>query len=205
MSVDWGCGVTKVNGREERMNTALAVAYQREGRTAVETNTPVTIAEVLEPAAPGMEADREELFEQARDALRDKFGASGEALLARLMYTHTAIEAAAIRCETAVRMLHFQFQDGPHPGCTTRLVYLMAQRLAPELVLNMNGAELADMLGETRAAWSARNKRIYTGYLKARGAKAAKGRMQKSDTADAKYASAARGNTNRRGKFKKAA
>lgn len=107
--------------------------------------------------------------------------------------------------ETAVRLLHFIFQDGEHPGCTTRLLYLLAQRMQPELILHMSGAELADMLGETRAAWSARNKRIFTGYLKARGSKAAKGALQKSDSASAKYALAARGNTNRRGKFKHAA
>lgn len=162
--------MTKVNGHEARMNTALAVAYQREGREAVEMNTPMTFAELFEERAAG-DSD----------------------------------EVPQIRRETVIRMLHFVFQDGPHPGCVTRLVYLLAQRLAPELVLSMSGAELADMIGETRAAWSARNKRIFTGYLKARGAKAAKGRMQKSDTASAKYASAARGNTNRRGKFKRAA
>ena len=147
------------------MNAVLAVAYQREGREAITTATPMTFADI---------------FEQAP--------ADGE-------------EEGRIRGEAAIRLLHFIFQDGPHPGNTTRLLYLLAQRLAPELVLSMSGAELADMLGETRAAWSARNKRI-EGYLKARGAKAAKGRMQKSDTAVAKYASAARGNTNRRGKFK---
>lgn len=197
--------MTKVNGHEERMNTALAVAYQREGREAITTATPITLAEVMERAPVGAEEEREELREQATDAIREKFGAAGEGMIARLLHVHAAVEAEAIRRETLLRLLHFQFQDGPHPGCTTRLVYLMAQRVAPELVLCMSGAELADMLGETRAAWSARNKRIYTGYLKARGAKAAKGRHQKSDTADAKYASAARGNTNRRGKFKRAA
>ncbi len=151
------------------MNAALATAYQKSGREAVTTATPMSFAQLFE-AAPG---DGEEIRQ--------------------------------VQCETLIRMLHFIFQDGPHPGCTTRLTYLLAQRLAPELVLNMSGAELADLLGETRAAWSARNKRIFTGYLKARGAKAAKGRMQKSDTACAKYASASRGNTNRRGKFKRAA
>lgn len=161
--------MTRVNGHEERMNTALATAYQRAGREAIETATPMTLAQV---------------FEQAPD--------DGE-------------EHLKLKTETAMRLLYFCFQDGPHPGCTMRLLYLMAQRIAPELVLNMSGAELADMLGETRAAWSARNKRIFTGYLKARGAKAAKGRMQKSEAAVAKYASAARGNTNRRGKFKHAA
>ncbi len=161
--------MSRINGHEARINTALAVAYQREGRAAITTASPMSLAELFEQA-PG----------------------DGD-------------EAMAIKNETAVRFLHFVFQDGAHPGCTTRLLYLLAQRLAPELVLGMSGAELADMLGETRAAWSARNKRIFTGYLRARGSKAAKGRLQKSDTASAKYASAARGNTNRRGKFKRAA
>jgi hypothetical protein len=197
--------LTKVNGHEARINTALAVAYQREGREAVEMNTPMTLAQIMEPAPAGFVDERDDLFEQCRDAMRTKFGAAGETMVSRLLHVHAAVEAESIRRETLLRLLFFQFQDGPHPGCTTRLVYLLAQRLAPELLLNMCGAELADMLGETRAAWSARNKRIFTGYLKARGAKAAKGRMQKSDTAAAKYASAARGNTNRRGKFKRAA
>lgn len=161
--------MTRINGHEERISRALAVAYQREGRVPVEARTPMTFAELFEQA-PG----------------------DGE-------------EEAKIKRETATRLLHFVFQDGPHPGCALRLLYLMAQRLAPELVLNMSGAELADMVGETRAAWSARNKRIFTGYLKARGFKAAKSRLQKSDAAVAKYASAARGNTNRRGKVKRAA
>lgn len=156
--------MSRVNGHEQRINTALAVAFQREGREAVTIATPMTLAEIFEQA-PG----------------------DGE-------------EDLKMKGETVVRLLHFIFQDGPHPGCTTRLIYLLAQRLAPELVLNMNGAELADMLGETRAAWSARNKRIFTGYLKARGVKAAKGRMQKSETHALRCASAARGNTNRRGK-----
>lgn len=161
--------MTKTNGHEERINTALAVAYQREGREAITTATPMTFAQLLE-LAPG-DGEQERLLQM----------------------------------ETLVRLLFFVFQDGPHPGCTLRLLYLVTQRLKPELVLAMSGAELADMLGETRAAWSARNKRIFTGYLKARGAKAAKGRMQKSDTHAQRCASAARGNTNRRGKFKKAA
>lgn len=160
---------TRTNGHEERINVALATAYQREGREAITTATPMSLAQ---------------LFEQAPD--------DGE-------------DAMRLKQETAVRLLHFIFQDGAHPGCTTRLLYLLAQRLQPELILHMSGAELADMLGETRAAWSARNKRIFTGYLKARGSKAAKGALQKSDTASAKYALAARGNTNRRGKFKHAA
>jgi len=109
-------------------------------------------------------------------------------------------EVARVRSETVVRMLHFLFQDGPHPGSVTRLVYLLAQRLSPGLILRMNGSELADMLGETRAAWSARNKRIFTGYMEARGSRAARGLNQKSTTVCEKYARAQLGNQNRRGK-----
>jgi len=161
--------MSRINGHEARMNTALAVAYQREGREAITTATPMTFAELFE-LAPG----------------------DGE-------------EERRLQMETVARLLFFIFQDGAHPGCTTRLLYLLAQRLKPELILSMNGAELADMLGETRAAWSARNKRIFTGYLKARGVRAAKGRNEKSDTHAERCASAARGNTNRRGKYKHAA
>ena len=114
-------------------------------------------------------------------------------------------EELKLKGETALRFLYFIFQNGEHPGCTMRLLYLLAQRLDPTLVLNMSGAELADIFGETRAAWSARQKLMFNGYLKARGAKAVKGRNQKSDTASARMASAARGNTNRRGKVRKAA
>lgn len=161
--------MSKINGHEQRINTALAVAFQKEGREAITTATPMTLSEMFEQA-PG---DNDEVSQ--------------------------------IRSETVNRMLHFIFQDGAHPGCTLRLLYLLAQRLAPDLILNMSGAELADMLGETRAAWSARNKRIFTGYLKARGSKAPRGSNQKSDTHAERCASAARGNTNRRGKFKHAA
>lgn len=161
--------MSRINGHEARINDVLRVAYQREGRAVITSETPLTIAEVFEQA-PG----------------------DGE-------------EELRIKGETVMRFLMFIFQDGPHPGCTMRLLYLLTQRLKPELLLNMSGAELADMFGETRAAWSARQIRMFNGYLRARGARAVKGRNQKSDTASASYALAARGNTNRRGKTKRAA
>lgn len=161
--------MSRINGHEARINDVLRVAYQREGRAVITSETPLTIAEVFEQA-PG----------------------DGE-------------EELRIKGETVMRFLLFIFQDGPHPGCTMRLLYLLTQRLKPELLLNMSGAELADMFGETRAAWSARQIRMFNGYLRARGARAVKGRNQKSDSAAASYASAARGNTNRRGKTKRAA
>jgi hypothetical protein len=103
-----------------------------------------------------------------------------------------------IRRETVIRMLYFIFQKGCHPGQTLRLLYILTQRLSPELILHMNGTALANIFGETRAAWSARMLLIFNGYLAANGQKAIKYAAQKSDTARAKYAAAAIGNSNRR-------
>ena len=155
--------MSRINGHEERINRALAVAFQREGRSAVTMESPMSLAEVTEEGGEGDEIIRAKM-------------------------------------EAVAGMLYFIFQDGPHPGCTLRLLYLMAQRIKPELLLHMSGAELADMLGETRAAWSARNKRVFTGYQQARGLRAARGVFQNSESAAAQYALAARGNKNRRGK-----
>lgn len=108
-------------------------------------------------------------------------------------------EEMRIKTETTRRLINFLFQDGPHPGHTLRLLYLLTQQIAPEQILNMNGSELADIFGETRAAWSARVKRIFNNYLSKAGAKGFKSRTQRSETARAAYAAGARGNTNRRG------
>jgi hypothetical protein len=109
-------------------------------------------------------------------------------------------EVPTIRRETACRLLTFLFQNGPHPGAVVRLVYLLAWRTMPELVLNMNGSELAEMMGETRAAWSARNKKMFTDYLRKKGFKATLCHGMKSESACTKYAAAAMRNTNRRGR-----
>jgi hypothetical protein len=164
--------LSKINGHEARINNVLAVAYQRGGRESITRATPATMAELFEIA---------ELADRAAED-----DEAGEKTLS----------------EGAIRMLQFAFAEGGHPGCVLRRVYMLAQRLSPALVANMNGAELGDIFGETRAAWSARIQRVFTGYLKARGSKAPNGRMQKSATAAARYAAAATGNTNRRGKFK---
>lgn len=107
--------------------------------------------------------------------------------------------------EAVQRLLYYIFQDGVHPGCTIRRLYFIAQKMSPALVLHMSGSELAEMLGETRAAWSARVQRLFTGYLRSRGYKAVSGGHQKSETHALRCAEAARGNTNRRGKTKKKA
>lgn len=86
-----------------------------------------------------------------------------------------------------------------HGGFVKNL-YLLAQACDPDLVLRMNSAELAQMFGQTRAAWSARMKRKVNGTLKSAGYKGYLIRGQKTASACEKYRECAKGNTNRRGK-----
>lgn len=97
-------------------------------------------------------------------------------------------EENRIRAETLDRILLFLYADGIHPGCVMRRTYLLAHRSRPELLKHMSGAELAEMFGETRAAWSARAIRLFEGYAKARGGRALHAWNSKSETARATYA-----------------
>lgn len=97
-------------------------------------------------------------------------------------------------------VLDYFFADGRHPGSVLRRVYAVARAIRPRLIGHMNGTELALMFGETRAAQAWRVKKIFSGYLQERGAKGFKATFQKSESSTPKYAAAARGNQNRRGK-----
>ncbi|MDP1580702.1 MAG: hypothetical protein Q8M02_10505 [Candidatus Didemnitutus sp.] len=75
--------------------------------------------------------------------------------------------------------------------------YTIARALAPERVLNMTGEEIATFFGQGRAAQSAREKAQINKRLERAGVRATTMRFQKSATACAKYAAAARGNHHR--------
>lgn len=99
------------------------------------------------------------------------------------------------------RLLDYLASDGPHPGCVLRRYFAVAKALQREdLLCGMTLHELGLMFGETRAAQSWRVKKIFSGYLKGRGAKGFKARFQKSEAAREAYSRAQLGNTNRRGK-----
>ena len=101
--------------------------------------------------------------------------------------------------EALGKVLLYFFADGPHPGAVLRRVFGVTLAIRPELILNMNRADLAMMFGETRAAQSWRIKKIFSGYQRERGVKGFKARSEKSETAVAKYTRLRRGVSNRRG------
>jgi hypothetical protein len=100
------------------------------------------------------------------------------------------------------RFLDFLYEDGPHPGWVLRRLYVMARRYRPELILHMNGSELGQLFGETRAAQSHRMQMLFD-RLSASGVRGFRGAGCKSETSRSTYAAAAAGNQNRRKKKKK--
>lgn len=109
-------------------------------------------------------------------------------------------EVAELRRKILRHLLRFFFADGPHPGAVVRRVYAVAKPLTPELIMHMTCEDLANMLGETKAAHSWRILKIFSDYQRARGVKGFKAAFQKSESARAKYSRAQQGNSNRRGK-----
>lgn len=115
------------------------------------------------------------------------------------------MEEAEIRTEAFRALMDFLFADGPHPGVVVRRVYALAKAICPARLAYMSLADLGLMLGETRAAQSWRVKKIFSYKLQAAGAKATHAAFQKRAGAVAKYAAAQKGNTNRKGRRKRAA
>lgn len=107
---------------------------------------------------------------------------------------------AEVMSESFNGLLDYFFADGPHPGAVMRRVYAVAWALKPGLTGDMTQADMARMFDETRAAMSWRVKKIFEGYLASKGFRGCKAPGQKSSEACAKYAIAAQGNRNRRGK-----
>jgi hypothetical protein len=91
--------------------------------------------------------------------------------------------------------MRYVFADGPHPGLSMRRLYALARAIDPGLIAQMNGTDLAEMFGETRAAQSARVKMMFTGY----SGKKPKLPFQKTASARERMAAAQMGNQNRRG------
>lgn len=81
-------------------------------------------------------------------------------------------EAALENARAARRFLQFCFSGRPDPGYWLRNLIALAQVFAPELLRRMTNEDLAVMLGETRAANAARQKKL-DDYGRALGAKGA--------------------------------
>jgi hypothetical protein len=90
----------------------------------------------------------------------------------------------------------FVFEDGPHPFWVMRRVYLFARRYCPEHILEMNGSDLAILLGHTRSNESARLNLLFD-RLAGSGVRGARGACGKRQTSRDTFAFLAEGNHNR--------
>lgn len=115
----------------------------------------------------------------------------------------TDFAEAHCRMEVLIILLDFLCQDGVHPGAIVRRIYCLGKFLNRPPWSKLTAHEMGLMMGETRAAVVFRIKRIFTGYLKDRGAKGFKAPFQKDEATVAKYRAAAKGNTNRRDSARK--
>lgn len=152
---------TVLGVRAADVNTVLAQAYRREGRTW----DPIAV-----PSSSEQMVAREEAIEPA-DSL--------------------------IRARALGAWLRRVWDAGPCVREALKHLYVEARACAPELLLNMSGAEIAALFGQGRAAESARVKHRVNDFLARAGYRATHLRFQKSPTACATYALAQRGNKNR--------
>ena len=160
----WSAWDAQCDPRSQRVNDALQPVQVRSGVEAVNGVTPLMIVDAMERAAAGVDDDEFEAgFAEGKAAGR----------------------AAGVRA-----MLEFVFKDGYHPGVSMRRLYGLAQKLAPEQVAQMSGADLGSMFGETRAAWDYRVLAMFEGT-------GVKGRDGKREGSKQRMSEAQRGNVNR--------
>lgn len=106
----------------------------------------------------------------------------------------------AIRAEAISKWVEWIMEDGPRLDRAVKRFYSFVRAYRPDLLLNMSGAEIAAQFGQTRAAESARTRRVTETTLKKAGYRCTAVPFQRSATTRAKCAAAQMGNTNRRKK-----
>lgn len=158
----WSAWDAQSDACAQQVNDALKPVQARSGMGAVCGITPL------------MEIDAME-----RDAAGDNDYEAGHA------EGYAEGRAAGVRA-----MLDFVYLDGYHPGVAMRRLYGLAQKLSPQLIAEMSGADLGGMFGETRAAWNHRVLAMFRGT-------GVKGRDEKREGAKDKMSEAQQGNKNR--------
>lgn len=106
-------------------------------------------------------------------------------------------EDSLIRAKAMEAWLARVWDAGPRLGEAMKALYVEARSIAPELILNMSGDEIAQLFNQGRAAESARVKQRVNAVLIRAGFRRATLRFQKSVSACRTYAAKARGNKNR--------
>ena len=102
-----------------------------------------------------------------------------------------------IRQEAISKWVEWLAEDGPDLKRMVMRMYSFVRAYRPDLLRNMSGAEIAAQFGQTRAAESARTRRVTEKTLKKAGYHCTAIPFQKSATTRAKCSKAQMGNRNR--------
>jgi hypothetical protein len=95
------------------------------------------------------------------------------------------------------RLLELVFAEGYRAPRAVRRLWALAMALRPELLCHPTCASVAEVFGETRAAVSARVRRVFNVPIKGAGG-VAQAAFQKRAEVVEKYRAAQKGNQNRR-------
>lgn len=107
--------------------------------------------------------------------------------------------AAEVRREAFRALMDFIWAEGPHPLRALKRLFHITLNIDPKRVYFMNQSQLARLLNETRAAFSARDIRVWEEFLEARGFFGTRAPGKKNDAARARYSAEQKGNHCRRG------
>lgn len=103
----------------------------------------------------------------------------------------------AARAEGIDDWLGWIFEEGPRLDVAAKRLYVFARAFRPDVIRCMSGAEIAALFRQTRAAESARARRVLDGTMKKAGYRCTTVPFQKSESMRAKARESAKGNRNR--------
>lgn len=161
--------------RDRIIEQTISAAAKRNGVTAAPGALP---AQELDPRAA--------LMQREQDELRAELGGIDRETV------------AAIRREDFHQLLEFFFAAGPAPDAVLARVYSVAKAFRGDLIYHMSVRDLGKISNESHGTWSWRLKHVVNEYVKERTGDDVRLPWQKSQEACAKYASAQKGNRNRR-------
>ena len=104
---------------------------------------------------------------------------------------HTAGEVRRIAFHA---LMDFIWAEGPHPLRALKRLFHITLNIDPKRLYFMNQSHLAKLLNETRAAFSARDIRVWEQFLEQRGFFGSRAPGKKSDEARQRYSREKQGN-----------
>jgi hypothetical protein len=108
-------------------------------------------------------------------------------------------DATVVRSRTLRLMMDFIWAEGPLPLKAFKRLIHITYNIAPARLYHMNQTQLARILNETRAAFSARDMRVWEEFLEDQGFFGTRHHGKKGNEARKRYAKDKKGNNSRKG------